>query len=111
MSDHAGDPPKPAAAPVKGAVQVPSKSARPLRVASVGLVAIVVLIAVGLAVATHRGAFNGSATLLPQDRLANLEARVNQLAGNQTTGAAGTTTGDAANLKERVDALEARLSM
>ncbi len=111
MSDHAGDPPKPAAAPVKGAVLAPSKSTRPLRLISVWLVVLVVLVAVGLAVATHRGAFNGSATLLPQDRLANLETRVNQLAGAQSSGAAGTTTGDVTNWKDRLDALEARLSM
>jgi hypothetical protein len=71
----------------------------------------VVLVAAGLAVATHRGAFRGNAALLPQDRITNLENRVNQLAGAQTAPGAGASTGDLANLKERIDALEARLAM
>jgi len=107
MSDHAGDP-KPAAAPVKGAVQAPPKSARPFRLAFVAFILIVVLAAVGFTVATHRGAFNGS-TPLPSDRIANLETRVNQLAGAQSAGT-GISTNDATSLKDRVDALEARLS-
>jgi hypothetical protein len=70
-------------------------------------VLIIALVAVGLTIATHRGAFNGVA-IAPQDRLAALETRINQLAGTQSNAAPGA---DGTNLKDRIDALEARVAM
>src|SRR5215467_5904147 len=100
MSDSPGDTKQPEAAPESAPA-----AKRPLRVAPLVLVLVIVLVAVGLAVATHRGAFNGVAGA-PQDRLAALETRVNQLAGQQASG--GSPAGDTANFKDRIDTLESR---
>jgi hypothetical protein len=105
MSDPADGLKKPGPAPAGAAITPPSKSSRPFQLVSLAIVALVMLAGVTLVVMTHRGAFNGSAALLPQDRIAALEARVNQLAGSPSG-----TPAEATNLKDRLDALEARLS-
>jgi hypothetical protein len=102
MSDQTGEP-KPDATPAKSAA--PTK--RPLRAAPLVVLLVITLVAVGVTVATHRGAFEGQVTLSPQDRIAALETKVNQL-GNAPTNAA---PADSTNLKERIDALEARVAM
>jgi hypothetical protein len=108
MSDRADGLPKPDAKPTGEAAPAPSKRKRSLQVASLALVVLVMFAGLTLVVMTHRGAFNGTAALTYPDRLAALEARVNQLASSQSSGG---TPAEATHLNERVDALEARLSM